>query len=155
MKRSLVCLMLLAACGSDEPTEEVNTEPPTVVPVEESAEQEPATEGNGTWSNARSFYASWNVLEEEVPLNEEFTLEVFLYEDDSRQKPLEDAKVVIDCRMPAHRHGMKHDVDLVHQGEGRYLAEGMLCHMLGHWEIYVDVTMGRLTERAQWDIELQ
>jgi len=63
--------------------------------------------------------------------------------------------VVIDCRMPAHRHGMNVDVDLVHAGGGRYVAEGMMCHMLGHWELYVDRTRGPITERVQWDLWLR
>ena len=34
-------------------------------------------------------------------------------------------------------------------------AEGMLFHMSGHWELYVDITQGGATERAQMDVDLK
>ena len=107
------------------------------------------------WSNARGFYAAWRPLPSAVPLNEEFTAEVWLFEDESRTRPIESAEVEIDCRMPAHQHGMLRDVELVPAGEGRYVAEGLLCHMLGHWELSIDLTRGPLVERAQFDVDLE
>lgn len=114
-------------------------------------------EGSAAWSNAGGFYAVWRPLAEpaEVPLNEEFEAEVWLFTDDSCAVPVEGAEVAIDCRMPAHRHGMLHDVALEHRGGGRYVAEGMLCHMTGRWELHVDLTRGALTERAQFDFVLE
>lgn len=144
MRRWLL-LLPLVACGGETPAEDPA---PTV-------ETTDAPEGQGAWSNARSFYAVWRAVEGEVPMNEEFTAEVWLFEDDTCATPLEDADVVIDCRMPAHRHGMNVDVELVHEGDGRYVAEGMMCHMLGHWELYVDRTSGPITERVQWDLWLR
>lgn len=146
--RWVLLLVLCVGCGEpDEPPsiEWEESVPPPLVP----------SEIQGSWSNAHGFYALWRAVEGEVPLNEEFTAEVWLFEDEACTRPLEDAQVVIDCRMPAHRHGMLQDVELVHQGGGRYLALGMQCHMLGHWEVYVDLTRGALTERVQWDLELE
>lgn len=142
MKR-LVLFLALFGCGGGDAPAKPDTPATTQTP-----------EGEGAWSNARGFYAVWRAVEGEVPLNEEFTAEVWLFEDEAGVRPLEDAAVVIDCRMPAHRHGMLSEVDLVHQGSGRYLAEGMMCHMLGHWELYVDLTRGPITERVQWDLDL-
>ena len=66
-----------------------------------------------------------------------------------------DLTVAVDARMPAHQHGMK-QVPSVHPlGDGRFRVEGMLLHMTGHWELYVDVTSGAVTERAQWDLTLE
>ncbi len=147
--RYLILVGLLVGCGGAES----ETDPePDLVPVVDGA---PAPQTFDTDSNAGGFYARWRPLGGEVPLNEDYTAEVWLFEDGAGERPLEDADVVIDCRMPAHRHGMLQDVELVHQGGGRYLAEGMMCHMLGHWELYVDVTRGRITERAQWDIYVE
>jgi hypothetical protein len=39
--------------------------------------------------------------------------------------------------------------------DGVLVARGMLLHMIGHWELYVDLTRGPLTERAQFDFELR
>ena len=38
---------------------------------------------------------------------------------------------------------------------GRYRAEGLLFHMIGHWAIHVDVASGARIERAQLDVELE
>lgn len=143
MKRLALFLPLLGCGGSDAPA------------GPEAAAQTELPAGEGAWSNAHGFYAVWRPIEGEVPLNDEFTAEVWLFEDEAGTRPLEDAAVVIDCRMPAHRHGMLSDVDLLHQGGGRYVAEGMMCHMLGHWELYVDLTRGPITERVQWDLDLE
>ena len=153
MRRFILVALLFAACGEEPAEIEIQAE---IVP-EVDREPTPSTlpEGEAAWSNARGFYAVWRPLDGEVPFNEEFDAEVWLYADDSGTQPIEDADVVIDCRMPHHQHGMLHDVELVPTGEGRYLAEGMLCHMLGYWELYVDVTRGAVTERAQFVVEVE
>lgn len=88
------------------------------------------------------------------PLNEAFALDVVVEGADGA--PLaEDASVTIDARMPAHGHGMLRDVELERVGPTEYRAEGMLLHMVGHWEVHVDVTRGAVVERAQADIELE
>lgn len=140
---SLMGALLLVSCsGADETS--VMTPPP----------------GIGATSNGGSFFAVWRPLAGEVPLadvplNEEFDAEVWLFEDESCQTPIEGAEVALDCRMPAHRHGMLGEVELVDRGAGRYSARGLLCHMPGHWELYLDLTRGAVTERAQFDIELR
>jgi len=64
-------------------------------------------------------------------------------------------EVQVDARMPAHFHGMNR-VPKVTRGSGNtWKAEGLLFHMSGHWELYVDVTRGAATERAQLDVDLK
>ena len=64
------------------------------------------------------------------------------------------SRIVIDARMPAHGHGMNVEPALSIE-DGVLVARGMLLHMIGHWELYVDLTRGPLTERAQFDFELR
>lgn len=33
-------------------------------------------------------------------------------------------------------------------------AEGLVFHMPGRWELYIDITDGGVTERAQLDVDL-
>ena len=40
-------------------------------------------------------------------------------------------------------------------GDGHFTVEGMLFHMVGRWELYLDVTRGPLTERAQFEVVLE
>ena len=66
-----------------------------------------------------------------------------------------DLEVLVDARMPAHFHGMNR-VPKVTRGAGNtWKAEGLLFHMPGHWELYVDITQGGATERAQIDVNLK
>ena len=66
-----------------------------------------------------------------------------------------DLNVVVDARMPAHFHGMNR-VAKVTRGSGNvWKAEGLVFHMPGHWELYVDITQGGTTERAQMDVDLK
>jgi len=152
-RATLLAALALAACVRSESSGQDERSGPTAsrapVPLELPAE---ARRG---WSNARGFYAAWRPLPSAVPLNEEFTAEVWLFEDDSLARPIEGAELAIDCRMPAHRHGMLRNVRLVPAGGGRYLAQGMLCHMLGHWELSIDLYRGPIVERAQFDLDLE
>ena len=64
-------------------------------------------------------------------------------------------EVGVDARMPAHFHGMNR-VAKVTKGEGNtWKAEGLVFHMPGRWELYVDIADGGVTERAQLDVDLK
>ena len=55
----------------------------------------------------------------------------------------------IDATMPEHRHGMNYRPTLVTRGAGRYVAEGLMFHMPGRWELTFDVeSAGRRTRLA-------
>ena len=82
-------------------------------------------------------------------------MEFFVTASRARDVLLAPEVVVIDARMPGHGHGMIYDVSAELTGSGTYIARGMLFHMTGHWELYVDITDGAWTERAQFDIELE
>ena len=64
-------------------------------------------------------------------------------------------RVRVDGGMPAHRHGMNTDPVVTPLGGGRYEVKGLLLHMLGHWELYFDLTDAGVTERAQLDVVLE
>ena len=57
--------------------------------------------------------------------------------------------------MPHHGHGMNQDPLIERTGAGAYTARGLRLHMTGHWEVYLDVRQGALTERAEFTLELQ
>ena len=63
--------------------------------------------------------------------------------------------VQVDARMPAHFHGMNRVPKLTRGAGNTWKAEGLLFHMSGHWELYVDITQGGTTERAQLDVDLK
>lgn len=66
-----------------------------------------------------------------------------------------DLGVAVDARMPAHFHGMNRVAKVTPAGANTWKAEGLVFHMPGHWELYVDITEGGATERAQMDVNLK
>ena len=63
--------------------------------------------------------------------------------------------LAVDAYMPAHRHGMNYRPRVSRQGDGTSLAEGLLFHMPGQWQLRFDVERGGRTERLTTDIELE
>ena len=73
----------------------------------------------------------------------------------SVRSPGEAVVVTADAAMPHHGHGMNFVPRTTALGEGRYRIEGMLFHMRGRWELFVDVEHDGLLERAQWTLEAE
>jgi len=69
--------------------------------------------------------------------------------------PAGNLDVQVDARMPAHFHGMTRLAKVTRGSGNSWKAEGMQFHMSGHWELYVDITQGGSTERAQMDVDLK
>jgi hypothetical protein len=63
--------------------------------------------------------------------------------------------LLVDAYMPAHRHGMNYRPRVSRKDDGTYVAEGLLFHMPGQWQLRFDVERGGRTERLSHDIDLQ
>ncbi|MGH6952870.1 MAG: hypothetical protein ACREGL_01710 [Alphaproteobacteria bacterium] len=63
--------------------------------------------------------------------------------------------LLVDAYMPAHRHGMNYRPRVLRKDNGTYMAEGLLFHMPGQWQLRFDVERGGRTERLSYDIELE
>lgn len=85
-----------------------------------------------------------------VPLNDAFDLaiEVELLRDG------EIRALSADADMPAHRHGMLVVPEVERVAPNKYEARGLRFHMPGYWEIFVDVTIGNVTERIAFPVEV-
>lgn len=101
------------------------------------------------------YYVAYRVKEEEIELNELFTLDVVIVNSNEDRREVPDVEIEVDARMPAHRHGMSTEPKVRRTGESRFEVEGMMFHMLGHWALTVDVSQKGVTERAQFDLELE
>jgi len=66
-----------------------------------------------------------------------------------------DGGLIVDAYMPEHRHGMNYRPRVTGKGNGRYLADGFLFHMPGHWQLRFDVERDGKTERLVTDIDLE
>ena len=61
----------------------------------------------------------------------------------------------VDADMPEHRHGMNYRASVSAAGDGRYLAEGLLLHMPGRWQLLIDVERDGRAERLATDLVLE
>jgi len=157
--RTPILLLLLAlppGCAAPRPPA---PKPPEAAGTPEAGEVAPAPwppgEGVGTLSNDGGYWVAYVPPAGGVPLNEGFSLGVQVFDAETRSRLVDGIDVVVDARMPAHGHGMNSAPEVKRAPDGSFAAGGMLLHMTGHWELYVDITRGPLTERAQFDIDLE
>jgi hypothetical protein len=68
----------------------------------------------------------------EIRVSEPFDLEICASANGSAPEP---ALVDVDAVMPAHGHGMNYRAEVRQVEAGYFVAEGLLFHMPGHWEI--------------------
>jgi hypothetical protein len=61
----------------------------------------------------------------------------------------------VEAGMPEHRHGMNYRARVAAAGPGRYVAEGLLFHMPGRWQLVFDVERDGRTERLATDVLLE
>lgn len=65
------------------------------------------------------------------------------------------ALVHVDARMPDHRHGMNYRPRVMARGDGRYVAEGLLFHMPGRWQLLFELQGGGRTEHLAADLVVE
>ena len=164
-KRAALCLTLGMAClgcGDTEPDGSPSgklLETTDPIPAEDPKDSFPMSGealGRVTASSSKGTFqvAISTVNGDPIPLNEPFAVTVDLTDPDGQ--PWKGAeRVTLDARMPAHRHGMLRDVELEEIAPGRFQAEGLLFHMIGHWEFHVDTVQGPSIERATADVWLK
>ena len=103
-------------------------------------------------SNGGSHTVAFKPTPDPIPMNQLFDL---TFTVKSASSSAQTTKVEVDARMPAHGHGMNRVPKVTRLADGTVKAEGLLFHMPGHWELYIDITQGGVTERAQFDVHLK
>jgi len=70
--------------------------------------------------------------------------------------PVEDAQVTVDGGMPQHGHGLPTAPQATgHQGEGRYLIEGVRFNMGGWWELKLDIASPAGDDTVTFNLVIQ
>lgn len=126
----------------------VRTEVPEPQPVWDPTASESVVSNDGT------YLIRYRLPEDGIPLNEDFGLEVAVYRADAPETVLREVRAHVDAAMPHHFHGMTQFSTVEPRDDGSFEVEAMRFHMPGRWELYVDVTEGAVTERAQFWVEL-
>jgi hypothetical protein len=106
-------------------------------------------------SRGSTYLVIWRPLSGSIPKNEHFELEVRVYKKSGNEyDPLPGCRLAFSGWMPDHGHGMIRRPAAVEEAEGKYRVRGMLFHMGGHWQFFIDVIEGAHSERAEFDILL-
>ena len=113
-----------------------------------------ALEAGAIASNGGAYGVRTSPAAGEFPDNEAFRFEVWVTTADGSKPLLERLSLTVDAAMPQHGHGMNRVPRVSRLEPGHFLVEGMYFHMTGKWELYLDITDGALTERAQVVVEL-
>ena len=138
----LLSLAVLVACGDKEADDSADAH-----------EHDHGSHSGGPVTSAYTDGATWNVTYEvpagSIPLSEEFDLMVTVHAAADATAMATAATVSVTADMPDHGHGMNQEPVVTANGDGTFLAEGMLFHMEGGWDIYVTVTEGDTVEVAK------
>lgn len=100
-----------------------------------------------------SFTARWS-MPDPIPVGDPFSVDIELFADPACTVPLDEGNCRIDAAMPHHGHGMNVAPRMRRESPGRWKAAGMLLHMPGRWEVFVDLDRDGLLERAQSTVTL-
>ncbi len=100
------------------------------------------------WESISGFYiVSYSSKVTPIPINQ--IHQWVLHIETADGEPVSDAKLDIQGGMPLHDHGLPtNPVATEYLGEGNYLIEGIRFHMMGDWEITLEISQGNITETA-------
>ncbi len=84
-----------------------------------------------------------------------FALEVQLCEGRDGRNVSTALLVKTDASMPEHKHGMNYRPIVSPQGDGRFLVEGMMFHMAGHWQLVFELQSGNGVTRLLHDVLIE
>lgn len=95
----------------------------------------PATARDGDLITDGTLTLAWRSTPAAISVGTPFSLQVVACPADAQL-------VLVDATMPDHRHGMNYRPSLKPLGSGRWLADGLLWHMSGRWQLRFDVLQG-------------
>ncbi len=98
-------------------------------------------------SSMGSYKVSYSSKVLPIPINQ--IHQWVLHIETADGEPVSDANLELQGGMPLHDHGLPtNPVATEYLGEGNYLIEGVRFHMMGDWEITLEISQGNITETA-------
>lgn len=95
----------------------------------------------------------YSFVPDPIPKNEHFSIHLIVTRKDGDDLP-QDITVQVDADMPAHGHGINTTPEIHRLPSGAYQVDGLLFHMGGQWELYIDVMEGSIPDRATIPIQM-
>lgn len=146
---------LLVIVGCDRPKAPHTTQPSQSPSTSAPAHAPSAVESTQISDADKIFNIVFRPDPFPIEASRSFSLHVAVARRTSGEPIGEHTSLIVDAAMPEHRHGMNTQPRVRGTGPGKFVAEGMLLHMPGRWEIYFDVVEGAVTRRATHVIELE
>ncbi len=110
-----------------------------------------SNEATVSLSDGGSFRVRYSTEHKTIPLNVHFGISVSV-------EPINETKnsitIEVSADMPSHGHGINTAPSVQDLGNGTFQVDGILLHMKGKWELYVDIIDGPIRERASFPITL-
>ena len=88
-----------------------------------------------------------------IVVGQHFAMDVVLCPRANAEGAVENLR--IDAHMPEHRHGMNYRVTVKAIDDARYVAEGLMFHMAGRWELVFDVRARGRTDRLTRSVTVE
>jgi len=155
---SLACALPLAAGACErDPSNAAAGErnlPAASAAPDTATSQPSAVEWRVASSAEDTYYVRWRPLSEPIPMADPFDVEVEVWTDEAMTRPADFDQLIVDAGMPHHGHGMNVVAEIERRADGSWVARGMLMHMPGRWQVYVDVLDDGRLERSQWSMWL-
>ena len=90
-----------------------------------------------------------------IPTNRHFELDLWVFDTAAGgTAPVSGLRVGVNARMPEHGHGTLRLPRVSARADGGHHVEGLLLHMGGYWQLYVDVGEEDELDRVQFDLVL-
>ena len=100
----------------------------------------------GTQLDSARFVVGFRSEPQTISVGRHFTVEVAVCPKPGMPGP---ENLVVDARMPEHRHGMNYKAQVTSGSAGHYRASGLMFHMPGRWEFVFDIGAERLTHSVR------
>ncbi len=82
-----------------------------------------------------------------IPRNEHVSMTVTVQRSNGAVLPSE-ISIKVDADMPSHGHGINTEPEITKISDGKYEVKGLLFHMGGDWELYIDLIEDGIPDRA-------
>lgn len=82
-----------------------------------------------------------------IPLNK--IHQWVIHVSNSSNRPVENAKILIDGGMPIHNHGLPTQPMATEIGQGDYLIEGIKFSMTGVWEVWFYISTSTSSDKVK------
>lgn len=77
-----------------------------------------------------------------------------LYVNDADGQPVTGATIAVTGGMPAHNHGLATAPSVTEQGGGAYQLQGLRFHMMGYWEVTLEISQGGTRDKVVIQLDL-